>query len=730
MPGVQHLVMGAFAGALPEVDPSYEIPDDDLVGEVLVPGMRVATDVRIGAGFFTSGCLAQVAPGLAAYICRDDGTMLRLLISPELSAEDRDAIERAVRAPADVVNEAMARLFEDAALSPTCIVRHAVDCLAYLLAAGRLDVRFCLMRRGQYHKKIWLMSDGEGWLAVHGSGNATTRGLLVNGEQMTIDRAWCDGERSAERVRMYLGRWQQQWDNEHPHSLTVTAEQALAVLARLGSAVDGTAARVPTVADFWAAWRADLDAGRAPELPPNVKIPHLHPQLSIPTWLNWQTGHYAHQKRAVNAFTAANRRGILAIATGGGKTKSSLVAATLAQDEHQGPMLVVILVPSTPLMNQWAAEVIDFGVAPILPSLLPGPARLDRFQQIRAALSVGAPRTEVLVVSNALFTSDKALREFIDELSESILTMVIGDEVHNLGTPTFLKNQPERSDIRLGLSATPVRQYDPDGTDALFEFFGPQVFEFSLQEAIDAGCLVRYDYYLHEAALSDVEFELYEELTTKIVALGYMAKDKGESGSDNKTYEKLLFQRRSVLENAAGKLSLLRSLLAADPDSVERTLVYASGKKPPFDTYERQIEQVNDMLTELGIVAHQFTSEETSTAQGREILRIFGEGGYKVLTAMKVLDEGVDIPQTDTAYLLASSTVEREWVQRRGRILRNAPGKSRAVLHDFLVVPPDPHSPTGRHILRGEISRAEEFASLAENEWAPGGPRRTMAHYE
>lgn len=722
--------MGAVADALREVGPSYEVPDDDLVGEILVPGMKAATEVRIGAGFFTSSCLAQVAPGLAAYISRDDDTVLRLLISPELSEEDRSAIERAVRTPEEVINEVMARLFEDAALSPTQVERHAVDCLAYLLAAGRLEVRFCLMRRGQYHKKIWLMSDGDGWLAVHGSGNATTRGLFVNGEQMTIDRAWCDGERSAERVRIYLERWQQQWNNEHSHSLTVTAEQALAVLTWRGSAPEETTPRVPTVADFWAAWRADLDAGHAPELPPNVEIPRLHPQLSIPTWLNWQTGRYAHQKRAVNEFTAANRRGILAIATGGGKTKSSLVGATLAQDEHQGPMLVVILVPSTPLINQWAAEVVDFGVTPTLPSVLPGPARQDRFQQMRAALSLGVPRTEVLVVSNGLFTTDKTVREFIDELDESILTMVIGDEVHNLGAPTFVKSPPKRFDIRLGLSATPIRQYDPDGTEALFEFFGPQVFEFSLQEAIDAGCLVKYDYHLHEVTLTDGEFELYEDLTAKIVALGYMAKDKGESRSDNKTYEALLFRRRSVLENASGKLPLLRALLAADPDSVERTLVYASGKRPPFDTYERQIEQVNDMLAELGIVAHQFTSEETATAQGREILRIFGEGGYKALTAMKVLDEGVDIPQTDTAYLLASSRVEREWVQRRGRILRTAPGKTRAVLHDFLVVPPDPHSPTGRRILRGEIDRAEEFASLAENEWAPGGPRRTMARYE
>ncbi len=722
--------MGALAEALRDVDPSYEVPDDDLVGEILLPGMKVATDVRIGAGFFTSGCLAQVAPGLAAYISRNDDTVLRLLISPDISEEDRRAIERAIREPDEVINDAMGRLFEDAVLSPSRVERHAVDCLAYLLAASRIDVRFCLMPRGQYHKKIWLMSDGADWLAVHGSGNATTRGLFVNGEQMTIDRAWCDGDRSAERVRVFRERWQRQWNNDHPSSLTVTAERALVVLARLSSPPEGASLRTPTIGDFWAAWRADLNAGRAAELPANVNVPYLHPQLSIPSWLNWQSGRYAHQERAVDAFTAANRRGILAIATGGGKTKSSLVAATLAQNEHHGPMLVVILVPSTPLMNQWGADVADFGITPTLPSQHPGPSRADRFQQIRAALSLGAPRTEVMVVSNALFNSDRTLRKLIDDLDQSILTMIIGDEVHNLGAPSFLKDPPERFDIRLGLSATPIRQYDPDGTDALFSFFGPQAFEFSLKDAIESGCLVNYSYHLHEVTLTDEEFELYEQLTAKIVLLGYMAKDSGQSGSDNKALEALLFRRRSVLENASNKLDLLRSLLAADPDRVQRTLIYTSGKKPPFDHYERQIEQVNNMLSELGIIAHQFTSEETSTAHGREILRVFGCGGYKVLTAMKVLDEGVDIPQADTAYLLASSTVEREWVQRRGRILRAAPGKSQAILHDFLVIPPDSHSSAGQQILRGEIARAEEFASLATNEWVPGGPRSTMARHE
>jgi superfamily II DNA or RNA helicase len=135
------------------------------------------------------------------------------------------------------------------------------------------------------------------------------------------------------------------------------------------------------------------------------------------------------------------------------------------------------------------------------------------------------------------------------------------------------------------------------------------------------------------------------------------------------------------------------------------------------------------LLSELGIVAHQYTSAETAQADARALLARFGAGDYQVLTAMKVLDEGIDIPQTDTAFLLASTTVRREWVQRRGRILRRAPGKTAARLHDFLVVPPD-LSKHGRAVLRSELRRAEEFASLAVNEWARHGPRSVISHYD
>jgi superfamily II DNA or RNA helicase len=717
-----------------EALPDYEIPDDDLVGEVLIPAMRVAKEVRVGAGFFSAHCLAQLAPGLAAFLRSDPDRQMRLLLSPEIGPGEQAAIEKGVRSPEEVVEEVVARLFADAEVSTSALVNHTLDCLSYLVATDRIVLRFVLMRRGMYHKKKWLFRDGDDWGAVHGSGNATARGLLVNGEQMTIDRPWMDGESSSRRVGRMVRQWERQWANEHPHSITLTSSQALPFLGRHSSEEE-----VPTVDDFWHAWEQDAESGLEPPLPPGISIARVGRRLRIPPGLEWETGKYAHQGVAVGRFMESGGRGVLSIATGGGKTRTALIAATEIQNSGHGSMLVVILVPSKPLMQQWSGDVEDFGIYPRLPSRLGKTERRVLLSEVSTALAIEDARTEVLVLSNQLWTTDNYLRDFVAAMPDGIRVMIIGDEMHNLGAPAALQSLPERAEWRLGLSATPVRQFDPDGTDELFGYFGPEVFEFGLAEAIASGCLTPYDYFIHEVELTADEMDKWRELTEALRRAGFAGQDEGQtvvSGKasnnriDNSRVESLLRQRRAILEQAEGKLSLLRSLLIeVGPSSISRCLIYASAKASILEPTQ-QILAVNAILADLGIVAHQFTSSETAQSNSQHYLDAFGRGDYQVLTAMKVLDEGVDIPQTEMAFVLASSTVRREWVQRRGRILRISPGKVKASLHDFLVVPPDPDSKDGRSLLKGELLRAEEFSSLAQNEWDSGGPRSVLQRWD
>lgn len=712
-----------FEAAVACALPIYEIPEDDLVGEVMIPAMAAASEARIAAGFFTSQCLAQIAPGLAAFLARDSSP-LRLLISPSIDPADRAAMERGSKDAQAVIRDAAERLLADAQLSDSALVHHTLDCLAYLVATKRLHVRFALMQEGIYHKKQWLMHDDNNWLAVHGSGNATARGLLVNGEQMTVDRPWRDGDTARARVDKLVAGWDRQWDNKSPYVLSVELPEGLKLSGRRHSADE-----IPTIEDFWQAWQADHLRGLEPPLPPGITLsPTKH--LVIPDGLEWRTGDYRHQGMAVDRFIDNGSQGVLAVATGGGKTQTALIAAVQEQNRHQGPMLVLIVVPSAPLMRQWADTVRKFAVDPFLPSDVAGPKRRARLEEIRAALTSKNLSTTAIVCTQQLLTTDSNLRVLIDSLPSSVLTMIIGDEVHNLGAPRFIQNPPHRFDVRLGLSATPTRQYDPDGTAALLNYFGPEVYEFTIQDAIKAGCLTPYNYHLHEVPMSETEMTEYAELTKQLGRKGFAGADDGNDARLDAQVASLLRRRRAVLEQVESKIPQLVEIFRDQGvGTVERTLVYTSAKPPALGGV-RQINEVNAALRDLGLAFHEFTSEQTSKSKPQRYLEAFARGEYQVLTAMKVLDEGVDIPQTDTAYLLASSTVRREWVQRRGRILRKADGKLIADLHDFLVVPPDANSNAGRAVLRGELERAREFASVADNEYDSDGPRVVINRHE
>jgi superfamily II DNA or RNA helicase len=245
------------------------------------------------------------------------------------------------------------------------------------------------------------------------------------------------------------------------------------------------------------------------------------------------------------------------------------------------------------------------------------------------------------------------------------------------------------------------------------------VFEFGLAEAIGV-CLVPYDYHLHPVQLADDELDEWDRLTAKLMQAGFSTRDEGVEEGISEEVLALLVKRRAVLEGARAKIGALRREIDKQGrESIRHTLVYCSDKRP------EQLIEVNRALLDMAIFVRQLTAEETSDRRKTAlILSSFADGEYQIITCKRVLDEGVDIPQVRQAFLLASSTVRRQWIQRRGRILRrcDAIGKRRADLHDFVVMPPDPRSSSGRAILRQELDRARAFAVLAANAGSPNGP--------
>jgi superfamily II DNA or RNA helicase len=571
------------------------------------------------------------------------------------------------------------------------------------------------MEQGMFHKKSWTISSN-GWrLGIHGSGNLTTRGLLVNGEQMTIDRTWRDGEAANQRVEQLAVSFEQHWENQKNGRLTITPHQMVELLKSRPAAK-----HPPSTEDFWSAWMAARDKGLAPELPPGVVCRPGPKRFSVPAWLDWQHPPYEHQAAAIAALESRDLTGIVAMATGGGKTKMSLVAVTRLQDRHDQPLLLVVLVPTKTLAFQWADEVRGFGVEP---HVLTGPSPHQRrriYEDVLLSLGSAEPRTEVLIAVSI----DDDLRAAVVAGASHARTVLVADEAHNYGAVGFISDPPEGFQHRIALSATPVRQYDSDGTRRLFDYFKTEdapAFEFSLNDAIRVGCLTPYRYHIHQVEFSDVEIERYGEITEQLARSGFGV-DEGVDVGLTERQKQLLRERRGLVEQADGKINALRELLAPEASTLHHSLIYCSAKalSPPHRV--RQIELAREVLLDLRITTHKFTSFETSRRDGGDFLKNFASGQLQTLLAMKVLDEGVDVPSARSAFLLASSTVEREWIQRRGRILRNAPGKSIADLHDFIVIPPDSDNPSAIGLLRSELRRAEHFARDAANYYDEGGP--------
>ncbi|WP_390624726.1 DNA phosphorothioation system restriction enzyme [Anthocerotibacter panamensis] len=419
-----------------------------------------------------------------------------------------------------------------------------------------------------------------------------------------------------------------------------------------------------------------------------------------------------YQKQAIKNWFDNKGRGTLKMATGSGKTITSLaVTCELYQKINLQALLVVC--PYRHLVVQWAREAQKFGLEPILAfeSVQDWQTELSsQLYQIR----IGSQKFLTVITTNATLMG-QGLQSQLRYLPEK--TLIIGDEAHNLGARRLEASLPRNIGLRLALSATPERYFDDAGTQALLNYFGPVLQpEFTLADAIQQGALVHYLYYPILVELTEREAETYVSLTVKI---GQMISLRSE-GEENEGLTALLMQRARLIGSAANKLTALRELMHSRPNT-QHTLFYCGDGSVEDETSEesrRQLEAVTRLLgNELGFRVNTYTAE--TPLENREKLRDQLERGeLQGLVAIRCLDEGVDIPAIRTAVILASSGNPRQFIQRRGRILRPTPGKKRATLFDMIVVPPDLDRATlevERSLMRRELQRFVEFADLADN---------------
>ncbi|MCG9132784.1 DEAD/DEAH box helicase family protein [Candidatus Poribacteria bacterium] len=690
---------------IPDIQPLYILPKDPVTKNVLIPCFQSATSVDCMMGFFSSKILASLAPGLASFIgCSDES--LRLVISPLLRTEDREAIELGTTSIEEIARESL----EDFIVTENTIAQHTLKCLSWMLRHGRVEIKIALMKNALFHPKVWLFHNSDDVIAVHGSSNMTYAGVEKNIEQLSISKSWEDSNQSyiAER---FCDQFGQLWENRDDFCTVIPIPQAIEENLLKTYKADVP----PTETEFHKLYEAKT--GSIDESSEPYDLDRLsRPSFAIPSYLRYEDGDFEHQGRAIKAWCEAGYHGILEMATGSGKTITAMICAHRLYGAEK-PLLIVVAAPYIPLIQQWCDEILPFGLKAVnLTEVQGAKGRAAELSKLKRKLRFGSSNVEIVVVTHRTLCNS----DFKTELETfGCKTLLIADEVHNLGSEGFITDPPDFFDYRLGLSATPVRQYDEEGTEQLFSFFGPIVFQFTLEEAI-GRCLVEYEYYVHPVELTEDEMDEWYELTEKI---GKNAWRQEDPNADDEYLMKLLRDRRALLENAKNKIAALEEVLTQREDfnQLRHTLIYASDKAP------QQLKDVNALLNKHGVLFHQLTHKETpDRRKTAQIIQSFQEGTLQVLSAKRVLDEGVNIPQIEKAFILASTTVERQWVQRRGRLLRKCSetSKTHSEIHDFVALPTDLDNidPRARALIESELKRIQAFAYLAKNFGRPDGP--------
>lgn len=418
-----------------------------------------------------------------------------------------------------------------------------------------------------------------------------------------------------------------------------------------------------------------------------------------------------YQIEAIDNWFNNNNFGIFEMATGTGKTFTALSGFKKLSDEYD-KFLTVIACPQLHLINQWIEDIKKFHDSDIIVFSSTNHKRLHDLKELIADFSLGLVDKAVIITTH-LSLSHNDLMDFVNDFKYKSLLIV--DEVHGIGSSKQMLGLNENFDFRLGLSATPERWFDEEGTQILFDYFGGSVFEFDIEDALetvnpDTGETYLTPYYYHPIIvdLNSEEMGEYLDLTKQ---LAYYLNSKRKDAEDKA--ETLKLKRQRIINNLEDKLVKFEEILDENPD-LDKTIIFCS---------PQQIDEVQVILNNRKIPQHKFTQSESAAkkknqllSEREQLIKRFEDGSYRVLVAIKCLDEGVDIPVADTAIIMSSTSNPREYVQRRGRILRRAPGKEYANIYDMIVFPKRKTEQASK-ISDKEVERYREFAQNAINSY-------------
>jgi superfamily II DNA or RNA helicase len=649
-----------------EISTEYRTGDSDPVLDFYRPCLYQSSSYKRAVGFFRSSVFYLVGNPIIEFARR--GGKIQLVCSPDLTEEDIRSIEDGYEARQTVVENAL--LQEIDRLLAVDETAFQTRVLATLVAVGALEVKVAFRpgSAGQYHEKLGIFSDIYGnSISFIGSSNETWRGWHLHGNHEAIE-VFCNWHDPFEagRVGRHAKYFERLWSGTVPGVETIRFPDA--PMQKLINVSMG-----------------DLERVREEDVSFNSKS-----RKALP-----------HQSSAIEAWIAAGCMGVFEHATGSGKTFTAIIAIKRHLDAGKP---VLILVPSRLLLDQWAEEIQTEIPGAIVMLAGGGNDRWKKSGRLKDFTCDGEDLGQRIVISTMQTASSK---DFLTGVSGGDHLMVVADEVHQVGSNKNSKALGIPSGSRLGLSATPTRYGDPEGTAKIFNYFGDVIPPpFTLQDAIAARRLVEYEYFPHSIHLNDEESAEWLDFTKRISL--EVAKQKTDDQGRKPITDKaklLLIQRSRVAKKAANKLALVRQVMGKEYSPGDRWLIYCE-----------DIDQLNEVMRELRSINLNPIEYYSNMAGDRNATLSYFRTFGGILVSIKCLDEGIDIPTISHAFILASSQNPRQFIQRRGRVLRQAPDKYLAVIHDAIVVPTNlQDEPEQLSILKSEFLRAMEFANSAIN---------------
>lgn len=646
-------------------------------------------------GFFSSTCFLEISYGIIKLV-KNDGKM-QLVTSPKLNEDDVAAIQKGYEAKEKVYLRALKR---GMTLPQNIDEKNRLNVLANLIEQGILEIKIAVTDRPEismYHEKIGLfIDDNDNKIAISGSMNESETAMSENFESFQVFCSWIDGDK--ERVNFCEHDFESLWNNE---------EEKLKVY------------EFPELPEsFIQAYKTStisIESLKQEEKPLDFekKLDEKEMVDDSPLFFRFpsEIRPRPYQKEAIKKFIDNGFQCLFAMATGTGKTLTSLFAA----DElccHKTVDSILIVVPLKDLVDQWENDVRKYfsGLVITIRSGIEWKDKISEISILRM-LHKGPAKEKVVAITtyDSFLTNDAKILSAIGENS-----LVIADEVHKFGAASYSQKLPELIPYRIGLSATPKRPYDERGTKAVFDYFCPSdnPYVFGIKEAIEANMLCHYNYYPIVVTLSDSEMRSYEVISEKISRVAAFANDSNE---ENEYLQQLLKERHRIIERAENKREAFLKLMDVELKKyINKTMVFCPDGVDESDE-DILIKYKTDLWNNMRLKGKIVRMNEYVQGTEKKILDAFALGGIDIIFAKQRLNEGIDIPSARRAIFVASSTSEREFIQRRGRVLRKASGKKIAEIFDFIVVPPDDLSSNGASIVNNEINRAMDFAVTADN---------------